>query len=179
MSGLILLFILAVWNLAAIFFIKFLTSKIKGGVLKIAIQIILFAVVITAPLADEIIGGFQFRTLCEAESQVKYDKDKMANIEVKSDMLAAVKVEGLFVPVVSQTQTYTNTRTGKKVLYFKAFDADGGWLSRAISFNSVQQPYTFYGHCGHNWTWVSQLFASLNVTITNITLSNGVSCICK
>ncbi len=167
MSGLILLFILAVWNLAALFFIKFLTSKIKIGILKIATQVILFLVVITAPLADEIIGGFQFRALCETETQIKYDKNKLTNKDVYSDTLVAVKVENMSIPVVSQMQTYTESNKHELLLNYKVLHADGGWLSRAIDFNSVHQPYTFDGSCGPGGANVQQLLKKLNVTVIN------------
>ena len=167
MSGLILLFILGVWLFVAKKLTSFLTTRMQVGVIKKAARVLLFVLILVAPLADEVIGGFQFRALCEAETQLHYDKDTLAGKEVYSDTLVAVKVENIAIPVVSQMQTYTESNTLKMLLNYKVLYADGGWLSRAIHFNSVYQPYTFDGYCGPEGEKVQELLKNLNVTVIN------------
>ena len=61
MGGLILLFILGMWFFVAKLLTSFLTTKMQVGLLKKSIQVLLFMLILVAPVGDEIIGGFQFR----------------------------------------------------------------------------------------------------------------------
>lgn len=165
MSGLILIFIIVLWVMAVKKLTAFFTKAMPVNGFSKIVKILLFSLIFVLPFVDEIIGGFQFRALCEAETQLKYDKDKLSNKSVYSDLLDAVQLKGMAIPVISQTQTYTDIQTHELLLSFKDLNADGGWLSRAIAFNSVHAPYTFNGHCGFGWVKVTEIFKSLNVTI--------------
>lgn len=72
MSGLILLFILGAWFFIAKSLSSFLTTKMQMGVLKQAAQVLLFALILVAPVADEIIGALIFKSECEALPPVKF-----------------------------------------------------------------------------------------------------------
>ena len=110
---------------------------------------------------------FSLGALCEAETQLKYDEDKLANKEVLYKMVDIINLENMTTPANSYTETYTDIKTQKMLFSYKVLHADGGWLSRAIDFNSVHHPYTFDGSCGPGGENVQQLLKKLNVTVTN------------
>jgi len=165
MSGLLLIGVVLLWFWAAIAIARMFTSKLEPVWVKSFVTFLAIVIIIPLPVADEIIGGFQFRALCKAETQIKYDKDKLSNKTVRSQITDEAKLENMVIPVMSYTQTFTEINTNESLLSYKVFDADGGWLSRAIHFNYVHQPYTFSGHCGPGAVRVEELLKSLNVTI--------------
>ena len=165
MSGLLLICVVLLWFVATIAIARTITSKLTQPWIKWIVGLLLVAVLVPLPVADEIIGGFQFRGLCEAETKLKYDQEKLVNKTVYSKITDDVKLENMIIPVVSQTWTYPDINTHKSLVSYKVFDADGGWLSRAIHFNYVHKPYTFNGHCGPGWVRVNEIFKNLNVTI--------------
>ena len=165
MGGLIVLFIIGLWIFLVSKLATFLSRLLPANKFSPALKVLLFVLLLVMPFMDEIIGGFQFRALCKAETHIEYDKNKLVNMTVYSDLLDEVKIAGMAVPVSSQAWNYPNVETKELLLSYKVFDADGGWLSRWIDFNSVHQPYTFKGHCGPGWTKVDELFKNLNVTV--------------
>ena len=72
MGGLILLFVLGVWFSIVIILTSSLTTKMQAGILKKSIQVLLFALILVAPVADEIIGATIFKSECEALPPVKF-----------------------------------------------------------------------------------------------------------
>jgi len=73
MSGIILIVILAAW----FFLVKKLTGlcvmKMQEGVKKTTVTVVIFILLFVAPVADEIIGGFQFRAMCTPENLLIYN----------------------------------------------------------------------------------------------------------
>lgn len=165
MSGLILIGVVLFWLWAAVVIGQMLTSKLKDSWPKSLATFLTTAVLIPLPVVDEIIGGIQFRALCGVETQINYDKYKLANKTVHSQLLDAVDIESLTIPVISQTWNYRDIQSQEILLNYKTLDAEGGWLSRVIGFQSLRKPFTFDGHCGPGWTKVDEIFNRLNVTV--------------
>lgn len=165
MSGLILIFIIVIWVMAIKKVTMFLTKSMPANGFTRLAKILVFTLLLVMPFMDEIIGGFQFRALCEAETQLKYDEAKLSNKTVYPQTINLGDLKGMTVPGNAYTESYTDSNTHELLLIYKVLHADGGWLSRAIAFNSVHEPYTFTGSCGPEGTEVVQLLKHLNVTV--------------
>jgi hypothetical protein len=161
MSGLILLFVLGVWFFIAKKLTSFLTTKMQVSTLKKATQVLLFAMILVAPVADEIVGGFQFRALCEREAVAIYDKDKLYGKTVHQQSANVTYFTNTILPSYKQLWVYADDTTNQEVISYADLHSDGGWLSRWIDFNSVHSPYSFIGHCSGDKN--GYLFQNLNI----------------
>ncbi len=165
MSGLILIFIIVLWVMVVKKLTVFFTKSMPANGFTRLAKILVFTLLLVMPFMDEIIGGFQFRALCEVETQLKYDEAKLSNKTVYPQTINLGDLQGMTVPGSSYSQSYTDAKTHELLLSYKVLNADGGWLSRAIAFNSVHQPYTFTGHCGPGGDNITLLLKHLNVTV--------------
>lgn len=165
MSGLLLIAIVLLWFWVVIVIARVLTSRIEPVWIKRPITFCLVTLIVPLPVADEIIGGMQFRALCNEQMKIAYGIGKLTNRTVFSQIRDETKLEGMAIPVHSYEQVFIDIKTHETLLTYQVFDADGGWLSRAINFNYVHKPYTFNGHCGPGAVRVEELLRKLNVTV--------------
>ena len=147
MGGLILLFVLGVWFFITKFLTSFLTTKMQVGLLKKSIQVLLFILILVAPVGDEIIGGFQFKALCEREAVASYDKEKVYGKTVKYKSGDVTNFTNTILPSYKQVWVHVVVGSENDSISIADLHSDGGWLSRWINFNSVHKPYTFSGNC--------------------------------
>jgi len=148
MSGIILLFILAIWFYSVKKISWFCISKIQSGTKKAVIHKVLFVLIFIAPVADDIIGGFQFRALCKQGAKLIYDVEKVRGKTVLWSGMPRTKIKNTIIPIEESIVDWVDVNTGEILIKYKEYYATGGWLSRFIAFNSVTRPYTFHGVCG-------------------------------
>jgi hypothetical protein len=165
MSGMILIVILIVWFYIALILSSFLGAKIRAGLFKTVMRFVLFPLILLAPVADEIIGGFQFRALCKVEAVAVYDEAKVRERTVYDQSADLYYFTDTVLPTYKQTWKYADHTNNEELISFVELHSDGGWLSRWISFNSSQHPYTFDGVCGDNYR--KYFFQDLNIKIVN------------
>jgi len=146
-SGVILIVVLALWFYIAFGVSAFLGSKIRAGILKGLMRLVLFPLILLAPVADDIIGGFQFRSLCKAEAVATYDEAKVRGRTVHLKSAEVSHYANTILPTHKQIWRYADHITNEELLSYVDIHSDGGWLSRWISFSSVIHPYTFDGNC--------------------------------
>ena len=73
MAGLLSIALLVGWLAVAVWIAKQITATVKNSLLRTALAIPLIAILVMLPVADEIIGGFQFRALCRENAVLKID----------------------------------------------------------------------------------------------------------
>ena len=128
--------------------------------------LILFVLCFIAPVADEIIGGFQFQAICQEGIKLIYDVD-----EVRGEKLllwvgeTRTKLKNTILLIYESPRALVDMDTDKHLIDFIEYDATGGWLSRFIAFNSITKPYFFNGGCGAK-DEVAQLRNKLNIETT-------------
>lgn len=167
MSGLILLALLGIWISVVTVLTGLFTKAMQPGLLRGTTQLLLFMVIFIAPVADEIIGGFQFRELCKSEAIFHIVENKAAGKTVKMKYSDEVNIPNYFVKIYSQSWTYRDVENDDVLVSGTDLHASGGWLSRVINFNSVNKPYTFKGVCGISGNYIEELFARLNIKTSN------------
>jgi hypothetical protein len=156
---------MVLWVMAVKAMTIFFTKSMPINGFTKTVKMLVFTLIFVLPFADEIVDGFQFRALCEVETQLKYDEAKLANKTVYPQTINLGDLKGMTVLGNAYAKAYVDAKTHELLLSYKVLHADGGWLSRAIAFNSVHQPYTFNGHCGPGAINVQRLLKSLNVTV--------------
>lgn len=161
MSGLLLIVILASWVWAAVAIARMLTSKLKPVRIKSFVTFLAIAVIIPLPVADEIVGGFQFRALCKNEAVATYDEGKVRGKTVHLKSADVYHFTNTILPTYKQTWKYVDHTTNEELINYVDLHSDGGWLSRAIHFNYVHKPYTFNGNCSGDKD--GYLFQNLNI----------------
>lgn len=130
MSGLILIPILVIWLVTA----TILSSKIPDwlGIKKHATAwtLVLFPLVLTAPIADELIGRVQFHYLCKKEAVVTLSPDWQRVKWAAHRELPMITLKGYVIPIQLQREEYFDKATDKTFISKRAFHTKGGFLMR-------------------------------------------------
>ena len=127
MTALIFLVALGLWLFTAIK----LSQKIPRwlGLTKDGISLMIFPLVFLAPIADELIGRWQFNRLCEREAVVTLSPDWEKVKRARERDIPIVTLDGYFIRILSQHVEYFDADTGKNFLTNQAFHSYGGFLA--------------------------------------------------
>lgn len=163
MTGIFLIGVMGLWLVAALLITAFITRKLPRRLGTFLIRASLFVVLLAAPLADEIIGGFQFRALCRAEAVMKVDEKKAAGKKLKLKLSDGKTVSNTLVAVREQTWYYLDAQNGEVLVSYKTLHAKGGWLIRTLGISETNAPLTFDNACGP--AEAKTMFSRLNIEI--------------
>lgn len=164
MSGLIALFVLGVWGLIVYFASFYVVKKITVKSIKISAQIAVAVLLFIIPVADDIMGGFQFRSVCSKESVLVVDEEKVKGKTVVSMGAKDSKLVNYILPITKLNFSYKDFHTNEILISWNDFRAEGGWLSHAIGFSEGHPPYTFNGYC-YPENSGSKIFKKLNIDV--------------
>lgn len=148
-SGFLLIGVLLLWFWAVVAIARMLTSKLEPAWVKSLVTLLAIAVIIPLPVADDIIGGFQYRSLCSKEG-LREDQFRIAaGKQLLEEDGSKSRTSGTLLTVTEQTVTYRSYPDNRELIRYKYFDSKGGWLSHLIGFPEGNPPYTFNGSwCG-------------------------------
>ncbi|MCP4326285.1 MAG: hypothetical protein GY787_31505 [Alteromonadales bacterium] len=125
----------------------FVIGKIQTIVInKILMAIPLFMLLLILPLADEIIAGFHFRSLCKQGNKLSYD---VANIKGKmllSTLGHTRKIESI-IPIEEHPHILRDIDSGKPLVTYKKYSTTGGRLISALGMGG-HGPITYGHRCG-------------------------------
>ncbi|WP_157412520.1 hypothetical protein [Acidovorax sp. Root217] len=131
MIGLIVLLLAGTWLLLAGTVAKRVAKFLFPERFAVRARVLLFPLILCLPFLDEIIGRWQFHTLCEREAKVwiaPNAKEVTAAREGDSKTHARV---GFLIPVTEQPIVFMDALTGKTFYATKAFHTPGGAIMRA------------------------------------------------
>ena len=148
MIGLLFWAFLVLWFIAANWLARRIAKKLPQGIARIAVIWSLIAFFVALPLIDEIIGGFQFRSLCtkNAAPIVDAENTRGRKVRVKTDPVNK-KVDGTWVRILHSRFSYLDADTNEELFSSHRFVANGGWLVRALSTDTYMSPLTFESTC--------------------------------
>lgn len=132
MIGLLFLFGMGLWFIAAIMLSKRIprwmgVTKHRGN-----ISVLLFPLVLVAPIADDLIGRWQFYRLCDREAVVTLSPNANKVEWARRGNSARTDFEGYLIPIRSQTGEYVDIHTGNVFMTDASFYTDGGYLKRHL-----------------------------------------------
>lgn len=145
MAGLLSIVLLSGWFIAAVWLARGLTSRLKNGPLRVALMIPAVLVLVALPLADEIIGGFQFRALCKKNSVLKIDAER---IKGKTIRVVAEPIEGdrdvdnSSIRIYYSRFSYRDVDSGEELATYTRYVAVSGWLVRTLAMGNSFPPLT-------------------------------------
>jgi len=149
MIGLLLFGFVAAWFVAARWLAIKATRRLLPGKLRLTAVCFITLMLVALPLSDEIIGGFQFRALCEKNAALRIDAARIRGKKVRVTTDPANKeVGGTSVPILYSRSSYRDVDTNEELASSGRYVANGGWLIRTISTDKYIVPLTFSSTCG-------------------------------
>ena len=166
MTGLLLLFVVAIWAFAAYSITRLIALKVPQGHLRVPACIGVFVVLFALPLFDEIVGMFQFQHLCRQNAGIHVDRAKATGKTVHVANVPNEEVKGTWVRIVLQPIRFRDTSTGESVISYNRLTAYGGWLIHTLGISEYNAPLLFRGSCvpGDQFTF-DRLSKELNITL--------------
>lgn len=162
MFEILALLVLIGWVVLSIWLAARITRVVRQGALKALIFLVLASVLSALPLADEIIGKFQFDRLCEEAKDVKIFATKPVGEELyfpdgrwrlssspplplnesnhrQSIYESLVRYErneleiiGIAMPISGRETRIFDRKTGQLLASYRLYSTRGGWISRSF-----------------------------------------------
>ena len=143
MTGIFLILVVGLWLWACIAMTRGLLRRWKGRVWAMPAACVAFTALLVAPVSDEIVGGFQFRALCEKNSAFLLAVANPAGrtTTYSSSPLNEV-VSGTAIKIYHTGDKYRDAQSGELVVRSNLFVAEGGVLIRALGISEGNAPLT-------------------------------------
>ncbi|MGB8763707.1 MAG: hypothetical protein WCD07_02765 [Burkholderiales bacterium] len=148
MTGILLIGVVVAWLMTAIVMGAKIADKLNPPWLRTPAALLLMAILIPLPVADEIIGGWQFKALCDKYA-VQYIDEKNAQ-DRKVMLLGRGKdwyEKNTILKIHIQPYIFQDTETGKVVVSYHSLEAEGGWLIRSLGISETKSPLLFNRGC--------------------------------
>lgn len=140
--GLLLIFFLLIAFL--VWFVPTVTQNIRRPVLRGIARILLTAILIPVPVLDEVVGYYQFSSMCEENAYIHVDRFARGKT-VYSAGGQHTKARGTWLPIRLDQWNYVDVVNNKLVFGYVEIQAQGGLLFHLISEGDV--PLIFSGRC--------------------------------
>ncbi|RCS56717.1 hypothetical protein [Parvibium lacunae] len=128
MIGILFLIGITVWLILAVMISKRIPRWVKATKHTTTISALAFPFVLVAPVADDLIGHWQFYGLCEKVAVVMLSPDWEKVKRAKDKYLPRVKVTSLINPIYSHIVQYVDVDTQEVFLSTKTLTTYGGFL---------------------------------------------------
>jgi hypothetical protein len=148
MSALVLIALVGAWTFLAVWLTQKVVRLLPSRRWRGPVTGVLIAIALALPVTDELVGGYQFRSLCERyASSIQIDRATAMGRTVYFVAQPPVDVSGTWIRVVMRPIRFVDARTGEAVVSYNELGAVGGWLSRTLPLWQGQAPLTFTGTC--------------------------------
>jgi len=145
MAGLLAIGLLVGWLAVAVWLATRLTGKLKNRPLRFALMISIVFVLVALPVADEIIGGFQFRALCRDNAVLKINAEKIKGKTVWMAIDPSNKdLNNTAVRIYYSRVSYRDMVTGEELGSNSAYAAMSGHLVRLLAMGNEMAPLTIH-----------------------------------
>jgi hypothetical protein len=149
MTGILLIAVAMAWLVVAFFLTRRITRPLRSSFIRLATGSLAFPVLLVTPLADELIGAWQFNSLCKKYAVQVVDEQAALNAHVVStDGSGDRDATGTAVRIRIRPWIYQDATTGKVVVSYHTLYANGGWLIRALGISETTSPLLFARSCG-------------------------------
>lgn len=129
MGGLIFLLVILLWLALCVYLAlkipKWIGIKRLGWVL----GLLLFPVLVVAPMVDEVIGMRQFEQLCEERAVMHVSPEAGQVKRAKADERPAVELSGYWIAIRSQPVVYLDADTDRPFVTYEALHTKGGRIA--------------------------------------------------
>jgi hypothetical protein len=148
MSFLYLLAVAFVWGAVALFIATKVTQRVRRRGWVNAARVALFLALLPLPLADEIVGKWQFERLCRDNAEIKLNLATAGGRTVHYQSQPPSEVSGTWIPVRTLPQRFVDATTKELVVSYDILRASGGRIVRLLGLSgSGSGPLLFEGSC--------------------------------
>lgn len=145
MTGLFLLVVVLAWLVAVVFLTNWLMKRlsIKPKPVRAAMAMMMFVVLLPLPVADEIVGGFQYRALCEKNAVLRIDETKAEGRTVKVVIDPSNEIlPGTAITIYHSHMSFVDLNTSEEIASYDSYVAKGGWFIRMLGISEKNAPLT-------------------------------------
>lgn len=175
MTGIYLLIVVALWICICIVLTRALLHRLPIQAWRLPVGATVFVALLVAPVGDEIVGGFQFRSLCEKNAvfQIGVEKTEGRIARFSSNPSNEI-VPGTAITIYHTGIEYTDVQSGEIVVKFDRYAAKGGVLIRALGISESNSPITMGRHaCSPEQARGESVHRTLNFSVVHNYLDGG------
>jgi hypothetical protein len=148
MVAFVLIGLFIVWFFIARWLARMLTRSVNNEVVRRLLAGLTVMFLLILPLADEIVGGFQFRALCRENAVLKVDAEKIKGKTIRVVIDPANKdVDNTAIRIYFSHLSYLDVVTNEELASYSWYVAKGGMLIRALAMGHEMPPMTFSPSC--------------------------------
>jgi hypothetical protein len=148
MTGIILILFILVWGTFSVIWGKELAAKVKSTILRPVAALLFIAILFCLPLADEIIGLFQFKALCDKNGISEAKLAVAKGMTLKEISTQYLRIENTLLNVTGQKIAYVQPVTNVPIVEYTGYRSEGGWLIRMLGISETKSPLIFEKTCG-------------------------------
>jgi hypothetical protein len=132
MSGIIFLIVLIAWFFAACWLAMQIANRIAKIWKEQLALFVLMPLIFISPIADELVGRWQFSQVCKANDIVHIGPEANTVKRAKSVDLSSVELDWKWIPMKETMTQYIDLDTGQVFLSYKSIQKDWGYLLKAL-----------------------------------------------
>jgi hypothetical protein len=156
MTGLFLIVVVFAWLVAVVFLTSWLMKRvsIKPKSVRMVVGLLIFVLLLPLPVADEIVGGYQFRELCRQGAVLRIDAEKAKGRTVKVVIEPSNEIiPGTAITIYHSHESYRDVATEEEIANLDRYTAKGGWFIRMLGISEKNAPITIGdpGCVPENW----------------------------
>lgn len=136
-----------VWAVGVVLLARTLSANVQPRPRRHALVLLMFLVILPAPLIDEYIGKSQFERLCEEYQHVQVNRGAVRSDIAYFDPRPSMTPQGTVLRVVILPHVYVEPTTGETILSYTTLTSSGGFVARMLGITQGL-PLTFKGTCG-------------------------------
>lgn len=140
MTGLLLLLVAALWLVVVVLASRWVGARATTLWLRLVLSALCFAVLLPAPLLDELISYEPLNAACEANAVLRVDEARIRGRVVVASFKQHYVSVGM-LKVLQNDRIYVDRENGEVLASYTWLRAKGGWLSRALT--ESQNPISF------------------------------------
>jgi hypothetical protein len=147
MTGFLLIAVVITWAIVANVIATRLVSRLQPDQKRRIAYVVVLVVLLVVPLADEIVGGFQFRALCRKNG--RYDS-AFAKVEGRTVVFSSCKLphsDSTVLTTYARSVCLLDPQTRSVVASYVEYNVKGGWFIRVLGISETNAPLTFGNSC--------------------------------
>jgi hypothetical protein len=143
MTGLLLLVLVGLWMWACVAITRAVLRRVQSPSWRWLVAPTLFTVLLTLPVTDEIVGGFQLRALCDKNAVLKIDAEKAKGKTVRVVIQPSNEVvPGQALRTLHSHFSYRIVDSEEEIARYDTYVIKGGWFIRALGISNNNSPLT-------------------------------------
>jgi hypothetical protein len=134
MTGIFFFGILIAWFFAAKWLASKATQRMAFGEPRFLARVFLTVAIVIAPVADEIVGGFQFRALCAKNDALQTDSSRIEGKTVRPVVNPSRReIQSHAIKIYHTHVSYRDIESNEELASYSDYEAGKGLLKRALA----------------------------------------------